>query len=643
MDLNIIPARYREQMLLGRKAGAEGKVRDLLKAHRPDGTWENSTEVGSGTLKHNHLSNVATLSREYAHPESPLHRDAKLLQTTRRGLGAWLVQRPRHKNWWHNEIGAPRHMRDIIIALGPDLGDQREDALEVLRQFDVKGTGANLMWSADLALHYAALTGDAGQVSAMAQRLAQEVVIGAPEGIQVDYSFFQHDARLQQFHYGGAFLADNVRLAWQLRGTPWAYPAGKVAILRNYVLEGCQWMQRDGYTIPSTQDRAATRQNALRLNFQDRLRQLAELDPAHAEQFQLVDVRMRAETLPELGFRHFQVADFSTYHTPGFSFFVKTISDRTLPTESINQENLKGRMFTWGDTYFLRDGQEYFNLLAVWDWDRVPGVTLPAGVTRGGANILRQAFTGGLSNGQSGFSVMDYQLDGGQKEPILKARKAWFSHDDRVLCLISADGAPDLRTAMDQSRQRGEIRVGRKDIPIGLGKSGELSVDWIWHHGLTYLTFGAEVEIQSGPVTADWREINRDGPAEPITESVFLPVLRHGAAAHYMVAASASPVDAGQLAAAPGFTLLRNDATAQAVEYKDGTMMAALWQAGELELAGIRLVATRPCLVMVQAGRLYVSDPTQVGAGLVTASRGMGAPVEVALVAGGVTYSVKFP
>jgi|ADGO01.1.fsa_nt_gi Polysaccharide lyase family 8, super-sandwich domain. len=103
-------------------------------------------------------------------------------------------------------------------------------------------------------------------------------------------------------------------------------------------------------------------------------------------------------------------------------FFLKTISSRTLPTESINNENLKGRLLHSGDAYLVRDGKEYYDLMPVWDWNLLPGVT----VFPGAAAAARLPWVGGVSNGMSGAAVMDYQLTD-EKGGSLTAKKPGFA------------------------------------------------------------------------------------------------------------------------------------------------------------------------------------------------------------------------
>ena len=80
---------------------------------------------------------------------------------------------------------------------------------------------------------------------------------------------------------------------------------------------------------------------------------------------------------PLVGFRHFPRSDFTVYHRESFSFFLKTMSTRTLPSERIDNENVKGRRLYRSDTHFMRDGQEYFNMMPVWTGGRCRALQSP--------------------------------------------------------------------------------------------------------------------------------------------------------------------------------------------------------------------------------------------------------------------------
>lgn len=594
-----------------------------------------------------HLEKVRAMACAWANPASPYYHRKELWNAIGPGLDHWLEKRYRSANWWHNEIGVPQYMRDIIVLLRNDLPPrQLQGAMEVLAQHRVKGVGANLIWSADLGLYYGALSGDTALMLDCSRRIGREIKISEGEGMQPDLSFHQHNARLQMYQYGAAFLQVSTRLAWELRGTPWSLEEAGTALLADLVLEGWQWMARGINTVPGTLDRSVSRPNALHsADIRSYLPYLGELFPARAAAFQALGERQSGKGRPLTGFRYYPRSDFAVYHSPAFSFFVKTISTRTLPTESINNENLKGRLLNSGNAYLVRDGEEYFNLMPVWDWQRLPGTTAFEGA--GKAN--RQAFTGSAGNDSTGFSVMDLRLENGAGQQSLAAHKIWACHGNRVVCLIAgiqaSDNPGDIYTALDQCRWRTPVTVsdagGRHSLKAGLHSLRQ--VQWLHHAGFAYILLApSAVSVKLDTVTGSWASINASVVQPLVTDKVFLPLLQHPAgqtATGYVLAPCAGPEEAAALAARPDWRVLRNDTACQALSFSDGAVMAAFFAPALLETGpGKRLEAERPCLMLISRGKLYVSDPAQQG-GVLKGSWN-GRPFTVEMPANGTTVEV---
>ncbi|RYG60889.1 hypothetical protein EON80_24340, partial [bacterium] len=325
-----------------------------------------------------HLDRVAQFYLALNQPGTLLYHDAKTREAARRSLHWWLLNKPKESQWYHLNISVPRKMRDIILLAGDELqGNERELAMKQLGQFKVGGTGANLVWSADLAMHYAALRNDGVAVGEMAKKLADEVKISDFEGIRDDWSFHQHGPRLQTFHYGQSYFSESTRIAWQLRDTRWAYPAQKIDLLSNLVLQGWRWQLRGNMTVPSTLDRAVSRAGSLKVNQQNNVRRLAHVDRKHAQELNAFAASMDTGQPAARGFKWFPRSDFAAYHTPKASFFLKTLSSRTNTTESINNENQLGAQLNLGNQFILKGNDEYVDLMGAWDWKRLPGVTWP--------------------------------------------------------------------------------------------------------------------------------------------------------------------------------------------------------------------------------------------------------------------------
>jgi chondroitin AC lyase len=560
-----------------------------------------------------HLIRIRDLALEWNNPASKHFHQEELRQVIHGGLDHWLQNRYKNPNWWHNEIGIPQTMRDLIVLMREDLSPaQLKGALEVMAQLRVqeKATGANLTWSADLGLHYGALTGDTVLMNKCRHLLLKEIRITTDEGIQPDYSFHQHGARLQTYHYGGAFLRENIRLAWECYGTPWAFPGEKISILSDFVLKGWQWMARGIHTAPGTIDRAVSRAGGLQsADLTKLLPYLCETAPERKEELTALEARQKGTGKPLKGFRYFPYSDFSAYQQASFSFFLKTISTRTLYSESINSENLKGRLLNSGDGYLIRNGNEYFDLMPVWDWNLLPQVT----AFKGAEQAVRSDFAGSVSDGTSGMTAMDYGMKGSGNE-LLRIKKIWACHDGMVVCLISGPESTipgGFYTTLDQCRLQGKVTVNEPGNILTEGVHEEKQVKWIYHAGRAYILLNpSPVKIRMETNSGSWNSISLSASKKILTEKVFCPVLLHGAErTAYMLTAARTPEEAAAIARKPGCEMLRNDSICQAVRFRDGTLMAAFFRAGSVQLERKELTADKPCLILISGKQIHASNP----------------------------------
>lgn len=631
--------RYKEYLF--RTNDAEQDIDSFIKRLDPSGKWPDIDYADSSLADWKitiHLRRVRTLSFAWANPRSSHYQDPAIRKVIDIALDHWLQIRYQSKNWWYNEIGVPQLMRDIIVLLRQDLDSLRlQQALAVMGQLRVHEdyVGGNLIWCADLGLHYGALIGDENLLNKCRQLILKEIEIGTGEGIQPDYSFHQHGKRLQMFQYGKAYLWESMRIAWELRDTPLAFPEEKIQILMDMVVEGWQWMARGIHTVPGTMDRSSSRKGELRsADMRLLLPFIKELQPQNTAITTMEAMQNGQGTL--VGYRYYPYSDFAVFHRPGFSFFLKTVSTRTLPTESINSENLKGKLLNSGDTYLIRNGEEYFDLLPAWDWTALPGLTTFKEMD----HVSRRPFVGGVSDNIDGFSVMDYVLQDKTEKQEFSARKFWASHGDVVVCLIgdmkSKGISGPLYTSLDQSRLQSDVTVNSVENALTPGTHSLDDVRWIHHSGFAYIPLKPTVfTIHLKKVESNWTSINAAGMAERVEESVFLPQMLHNMigedSSGYVIAPASSPKQTARLTSNPSWTVLRNGEACQAVEFKGGILMAAFYSPGELNFGKKQAIQVdQPCLILIKGGVLYASDPTQEGK-------------EVNVTVGGKKFKIRLP
>jgi chondroitin AC lyase len=536
----------------------------------------------------------------------------------------WLSKRYTAPNWWHNQIGVPRMMRDITVLMWDRLTeDQLKGMIEVISQFKKIGmTGTNLIWLAEIALHKGMMTHDKALIDEAVERLWKEIKSHGKEGIQKDGSFRQHGERLQTFHYGIGYVDMIVKLAWQLRDTPWAIPQKKKKIISNYLLDGAQWMCRNGFTVPATLDRCVTRKGNLEnpTFLIQALTLWKELDPENRVQLEAFIKRLKNEGKPLSGFRHFPRVDFTVFHRPKGSVFLKTVSNRTHLSETMNGEHLKGQPFmNCGDHYIMRNGTEYHELQPVWDWEKLPGLTSAQVMTK----AKRMDFVGGLGNGPNGLTTMDYSrsLEDGSHFSI---HKTWFFYQDLFICLLSKPKnyafQQTLETSLEQCHLKGEVRLGQsgKETVLEKGLHHLENIDWILHNNIGYLPLApSNSMVYIGQRAGNWGSINQRYGKDASQESIFQISIEHESEfplKGWVVVLDADPQKLNLCSKNPSWIILENNSSLQAINFSEGLTMSSFRGAGSIGLQPDRkLTVDQPCLAIWSHDHLWLNDPTQKG------------------------------
>lgn len=618
-DIELILNRHKEYLL---RQGPEKEkvIPELVASFNLDKKRWNNIEYDDkqrATWRvSDHLRNIKALAIHWADLKSEWYKDPKVFKVIINGLDDWAMHKYQNPNWWHNEIGVPQLMRDILVLIRSELSQAlMKNYLPVLNQHRIASDGANLIWSADLGLFYGLFTKDFKLIDSAVSAIVNEIKFSEKDGLKPDFSFHQHGARLQMYQYGAAFLLDNIRIAWELQESRWAYPQDKIELLTSMLLEGWQWMARGIYTVPETMDRSSTRTDELnKADARLYIDFFKDLLPARAGDLNALKARQNSVGKSLEGFRHFPHSDFTAYHNKNFSFFLKTISSRTLVSEWINNENLKGKLMNSGETYFMRSGLEYFNMMPVWDWEKLPGITAFAGADK----MNRKDFNGSVSDGKTGFVSVDYFLMGKDTNSNISCKKSWFVYEDYMLCLMSdirMKNVSQAYTILDQARWKSSITTNKELVSQNVKFAENLK--WVRHNDFIYfpLTGGSGLHLYADTVSGSWHAINRGYSPEKITDKVFMPSIHHqpeNSSAAYVVAFSGNKNTNNVISHQP-FSILRNDADCQAVMFKNKSAAIAFYKKGNISLKGKLISLDKPCLIIVRNGRFFVSDPLHDG------------------------------
>ncbi len=561
---------------------------------------------------------------------------------------AWTLRDPQSTNWWYQQISTPQYFGEILLLMESEVSVERLAAGVALiaRSYVPRttnsgtNTGSNRVERSYGTMMRGILTNDAALTNEAFLSMGDTVLVNSAnqfaEGIQPDGSFQQHGAQLYDAGYGYGYCQSMLKFASWGAGTAFGFGNRQTRVLLDYLLDGPQWMIR-GNTIDYTayaRGVARSSSGAMALGYGTALDNALAISGSYRQsefttfRQRITEVSAAGAAVPSTaltGNRNFWKSDHTVHHRPGFSISLKTSSTRTLQPETGNGEALKNLHLGDGVTLIQRTGNEYDDIMPVWDWRRLPGTTIEQGnySLKPAADwgvYGNSTHAGGVSDGTDGAAVFNYNRLG------VAAKKSWFFFGDVMVALGAAINAPaaanPVLTTLNQSRLTGSVRYRSGGMTTLSGNASPLALEWVHHDGTGYFFPGAasNASIAGVTQTGSWQSINTGQSSDPVSLGVFSLHLNHGTAVSgasytYIVAPGREAADM-DLFPVSNYQILCNDETAQAVKDLAGNKSAVnFWTAGTV---GNLTSDSKASVVMKQDGdfiELSISDPTQANTG----------------------------
>lgn len=438
-----------------------------------------------------HAERTLELCKLYASDTTPYYHNEKIRNTIHQLLRFWFKNMPVCKNWWQNEIGIPRTLGQAFLIVEDQLSEQeRQGALAVMNKAHFGMTGQNKVWLASNMMIKGLLTDDEHLVKQARDTIVSEITISGTDGIQPDWSYHLHGPQQQFGNYGLAFLSSMTFFYKLFENTSYQLNEEQRSILVNLIDNGYRWVIWHR-----------------RMDISSLGRQLfmrASTHKGYMTAFCAQDLGMTGFPLegnPLVGHKHFPYSDYTIHRTPSWMASLKMHSCRTIGSEHVNEDNIRGFYLGDGATYFYIDSDDYMDAFPFWDWRKVPGTTafestIPVEL-KGRGNRNSSTMVGGISDGLYGISAMDYARDN------LYAKKAWFFTPDAVICLgadIHSDSLLHVTTAIEQRTARGQLYNVTNKHPLSISEKTALRKARLFHDGIGY------VMLQEGRLFAESAE-----------------------------------------------------------------------------------------------------------------------------------------
>lgn len=641
-DFSLIKSRIASQMTDQVKQKPLAKTLAVyLPLQQTNGSWKDIPYSDSSITKWKpgeHLERVKSLAIAFIKKDNMYYNSTATFNAVVAALRFWFNADPKSSNWWHNEIATPQMLGEIMILMQEGhkpLPNGLEDSLVVrMKRGDAYAkTGANKL---DIAIHYlyrACITHNKLLMDSAVEQAFQPIVFTHEEGLQYDYSYMQHGPQLQISSYGLVFLNGEYKVASWLPGTSYQLSGSQFAMLNNYLVNSFLRTIRGSYIDFNTEGRGISRPDILdkaKIAGDNSLLEIASaMNNASVKAAIDAAIERVSEAKPpsykiEPSHTHFWKGDYTLHVRPAYSFNVRMASVRTKRTETGNKENLLGKFLPDGSTNIQRSGKEYYNIMPVWEWDKIPGITArdfktdqPITVQWGEAGSTR--FVGGVSDSIYGASAYNMDYNG------VKAKKAWFFFDKEVVALgaaIHASEAEHVVSTINQCWSNGKVVVSQNGSINTTSKGTSAgNTDWVWHDSIGYFFPDKNnVFISNATQTGNWSRVNAKDSKEEVAGEVFKMWIDHGSkpsngSYSYITVPG---IDAGSMQQynKTDVKIIVNSDSVQAVEHVGLKMLQVVfYKPGTVTTPHITLSADQPCIVLLKdidtLKRLYVADPAQ--------------------------------
>lgn len=466
-----------------------------------------------------HAERILELCKLYASDTTPLYHDNKIIKTIHQLLHYWFVNQPKCKNWWQNEIGIPRTLGQALLIIEDQLDEQeRKGTLVVMDNAHFGMTGQNKVWLSSNMMIKGLLTNDEQLVQQARDSIASEITINGKEGIRPDWSYHLHGPQQQFGNYGLAFLSSMTFFYKLFEGTSYQFSDQQRTILVNLIDNGYRWIIWHRQMDISSLGRQLFMRASTHKGY---------MTAFCAQELGLTGFPLQGN--PLIGHKHFPFSDYTIHRSPTWMASVKMHSCRTIGTEHVNEDNIRGFYLGDGATYYYTDKDDYIDALPFWDWRKVPGTTaydssVPVVQKKNVGNS--SAMVGGISDGLYGVSAMDYARD------MLYAKKAWFFTPDAVICLgadIHSDSSLCVTTSIDQRLSREPLLLITNKKQENVTQKTIRGKARLYHHSIGYIMLqDTRLTVESCMREGQWADNMGVYKPETITGNITSMYIHHG-------------------------------------------------------------------------------------------------------------------
>ncbi|MBQ4110592.1 MAG: hypothetical protein IJC74_06880 [Clostridia bacterium] len=483
------------------------------------------------------------------------------------------------------------------------------------------------------------------------------------DGFYPDGSYYGHGPLHYNWGYGFQYLRGTKLYVELAAGTKYQFSKEKLSILVDLLLDSMRWTVRGdnidfasiGRSADSPDENGKVTNSArgyitevlsslLKEPCIPRKNELIKLKDDVAKDL-LINKNGNTSTNYVSGNKHFWQTDLMAHQRNGYSAILKMSGIRTLRAERVGDDGNNTYYMGAGTLPVMITGHEYEKAIAVWDWDRLPGITalnkdedVPEQTDLShipNRHYGSHSFVGGVSNGSYGAAAMDYSDNLKTKTAeeyinpsvaVVNAKKAWFFFDDEIVALgadvSSTDEQYNLLTNLNQCISDGEVTYCDESGRYILEASESLTsqnIKWV-HHAQTGYVFPEKqnVTVLNKAQTGNGRR--KDDKSYPYyTENIFSLYLDHGinkgdGEYSYIIVPGKTAEELSDYTNNNPVQIIHNNKNIQAVYHKNLNIVQAVFRTeGSLKINNYEITTNKPCILMADFSgadiKIYVQNP----------------------------------
>ena len=641
IDYNLILRNIRQENVY---SPSEGKIQSYLESMGDDGSFSdiNYEDKSNRWEPQVHYGRLLQMAYAYISPSNKYYKKTELYFKIVKGINYWLSINPTSNNWYHTQMSEPLEFGMILIAMRageknlPVLLEQRVIERWAGNGSDLaKMTGANLAEMSIHWLYFGCLTKDDNIMEQAINSLYRPVAYTDAEGLQVDNSFLQHGHQLYIGGYGEVMIGRVLQAALYLKGTRFALPKDKLAILRNYIVNSYSNVLR-GRTIHwNAIGRQLSRPGYL-YNTDNRiliLERMKSIDSKYASVYDSILNRIRGveehSDAIQPSHTHYFRGDYTVHVRPDFSFATRMVSSRTCRQESINGENLLGYFLSDGSMVITCTGEEYNDIMPLWDWNKIPGVTAPTLKEIPHIPSIKtfgtSSFAGGVSDsiyGCTGYSYYDTYAG-----VNTGASKGCFFFDSEVVCLGAGINSThnEVWTTVNQCWGKDSFVVGTSEgIKVYEGDVSITDINdcrWVLHDGIGYyFPENQAISVENKEKKGNWNRIstmwgNREVKGKVFTLGIKCRVPVRDRTCSYIIIPNSTVESIQEYADNSETEILTNTKDFQIVHDKRKGIYECICYNPDTIIGELEIDTRQPCVFLLKEENsnyyLFLSDPLQ--------------------------------